>query len=35
MSAKAATAKAQLDLMQAEVNYRLAQIKLLATIGQP
>ena len=32
---KAATAKAQLEEMQAEVNYRLAHAKLLAAIGQP
>ena len=35
LAAKAATAKAQLELMQAELNYRLAHAKLLAAIGQP
>jgi outer membrane protein len=34
MSAKAATAKSQLDLMQAQLNYRLAHAKLSAAIGQ-
>ena len=35
MAAKAATAKAALELMQAELNYRLAHAKVLAAIGQP
>jgi outer membrane protein TolC len=35
VAAKAATAKAQLDQMQAELNYRLAHAKLLAAIGHP
>ena len=35
LAAKSATAKAMLDEMQAEVNYRLAHAKLLAAIGQP
>lgn len=34
LTAKAATAKAQLAEMQAELNYRLAHAKLLAAIGQ-
>lgn len=34
LTAKSATAKAQLDLMKAELNVRLTQTKLLATIGQ-
>jgi len=33
MAAKAATAKSQLDLMQARLNYRLAHAKLSAAIG--
>jgi outer membrane protein TolC len=35
MTAKSATAKAQLDEMQAEVNFRVAHAKLLAVTGQP
>lgn len=35
LAAKAATAKAQLEQMQAELNARLAHAKLLAAIGQP
>jgi outer membrane protein TolC len=35
LTARSATAKAQLDQMQAEVNYRMAHSKLLATIGHP
>src|SRR5262249_13241157 len=35
MAAAAATAKAQLDQMQAEVTYRVAHAKLLAAVGQP
>jgi outer membrane protein TolC len=35
MAAKSATAKAQLDQLQAAVNHRLAHAKLLETIGQP
>jgi outer membrane protein TolC len=35
LQAKAATAKAQLDLLQADLTYRLAQIKLLAVVGHP
>ena len=35
LTAAAATAKAHLEQMQAEVNYRLAHAKLLAAIGQP
>jgi outer membrane protein TolC len=35
VAAKAATAKALLDQMQAELTYRLAHAKLLAAIGQP
>jgi outer membrane protein TolC len=34
MAAKGATARAQLDLMQARLNYRLAHAKLCAAIGQ-
>jgi X-X-X-Leu-X-X-Gly heptad repeat protein len=34
MTAKSATAKSQLEQMKAELTYRLAQIKLLAAIGQ-
>jgi len=33
MAAKAATAKSQVDLMQARLNYRLARAKLSAAIG--
>ncbi len=35
IAAKGATAKAELDQLQADVNFRLAHAKLLATIGQP
>jgi outer membrane protein TolC len=35
LTAKADTARAQLDQMQAELNYRLVHAKLLAAIGQP
>ncbi len=35
MTAKGATAKAQLDQLQAAVNYRVAHAKLLEAIGQP
>lgn len=34
LTAKSATAKSQLEQMKAELTYRLAQIKLLAAIGQ-
>ncbi len=34
MTAKSAVAKAELDLMKSELAFRLAQIKLLAAIGQ-
>jgi hypothetical protein len=34
LTAKSAVAKSQLDLMKAELALRLAQIKLLAAIGQ-
>jgi outer membrane protein TolC len=34
LTAKSATAKSQLDLMKAELNFRLAQIKLHAAVGQ-
>ena len=34
MAAKGATAKSQLDLMQAKLNYRLAHAKLCAIVGQ-
>jgi outer membrane protein TolC len=35
MTAQAAVAKAQLDLLQAEVNYKIAHAKLQAAIGHP
>jgi outer membrane protein TolC len=35
LTTKAATAKAQLEQMQAELNYRLAHAKLLAAVGCP
>jgi hypothetical protein len=34
LTAKSATAKSQLDLMKADLTCRLAQIKLLAAVGQ-